>query len=149
MTRNMLSIALGSAASLALLTSLPVAATELVYNGGFELPGVLVGSSLSVPSGSTVGGWKVLGGSGSIYTAKVGGGWPGPFEGTDYLYLNNDGVDGVSIAQSITLDAATTYHPRNGSWRVPRPGEASKGAVNWCFGRLTQWVNRDASDKGP
>lgn len=110
MTRNLLSIALGSAASLALLTSLPVAATELVYNGGFELPGVLVGSSLSVPSGSTVGGWKVLGGSGSIYTAKVGGGWPGPFEGTDYLYLNNDGVDGVSIAQSITLDAATTYH---------------------------------------
>jgi len=110
MNHNMLRIGVGSTISLALLACLPVSAAELVYNGGFELPGVPVGSLLSVPSGSTVGGWQVQGGSGSIYVGRVGSGWPGPFEGTDYLYLNNDGVDGVSITQSITLDAATTYH---------------------------------------
>lgn len=110
MNHNMLSIGVGTTISLALLAGPPVSAAELVYNGGFELPGLSVGSRLGVPSGGTVGGWKALGGSGSVYVGVVGSGWPGPFEGIDYLYLNNDGIDGVAISQSITLDPATTHH---------------------------------------
>lgn len=109
MIHNLLSIGVGSAVSLTLFAGQPAAA-QIVFNGGFELPGVPVGSTLAVSPGSTVGGWKVLGGAGSQFIGLTGGGWPGPYEGIDYLYLNRDGVDGVSISQGLSLDAATTYH---------------------------------------
>lgn len=105
---------LGVAAALALLASQPAAASDNVYNGGFELPDVPVGGRLDVGPGQTVGGWQVLGGGGSIFldTAFAGGGvqWPGAYEGSDYLYLNTAATNGVSINQSISLEAGQTYH---------------------------------------
>ena len=69
-------IALGAVTALVLLASQPAAAIDIVYNGGFELPGVAVGGTLTVPAGAAVGGWQFLGGNGGHYLGLVGGGGP-------------------------------------------------------------------------
>lgn len=72
------------------------------------------GGRLDVGPAQTVGGWQVLGGGGSIFldTAFAGGGvqWPGAYEESDYLCLDTAATNGVSIGQSISLEAGQTYH---------------------------------------
>lgn len=126
MNRKLHFVCAGSAMSLALLTSHPVAAAEIVYNGGFELPGMGINSTLHVWPGTTVGGWTALGGDGSHYlgTAYTGQGvqWPGAYEGSYYLFLNSAGLNGISISQSISLEAGKTYHLSFAMAGLIRPG---------------------------
>lgn len=58
---------LDATAALTLLANQPAAASDIVYHGGFEPPGVPSGGRFDVSPGPTVGGWQVLGGGGSTF----------------------------------------------------------------------------------
>lgn len=85
-----------------------------------------INSTLHVWPGTTVGGWTALGSDGSHYlgNAYTGQGvqWPGADEDSYYLFLNSAGLDGISISQSISLEAGQTYHLSFAMAGLIRPG---------------------------
>ena len=97
----------GIVASALALVALGASANNLVSNGGFEAP---VTNFTACFANMTSGGWSSSGPAESCYLSNnLPNPWPDAVDGLQFMYLGQNLTANVRLAQSISLEAGTSY----------------------------------------
>jgi hypothetical protein len=85
------------------------AAGNLVVNGDFESPAVLLNGMYQCFSNSSFQNWTSAGTHGSCFIQQNTDAFGSAFSGTKLMYVNDFGDTGTQLSQLLTLIAGTTY----------------------------------------
>lgn len=101
LSRTLLAVGLSALAASA-------SAQNLVFNSSFEFP--LAGGGVNCFENTTLGGWSSSGPAESCYLSNaLPSPYPDAVDGVQYLYLGRNLIGGVTLSQSIALQAGTRY----------------------------------------